>query len=153
MAFIDELKKSAVDFAGKAKQKTTKITGITKINLSIKSKEAKLATVYEEIGRLFYLAEREGLDNTEDIATCIMQADKYNSDIELAKRELAQLRKVKTCDECGNEIDRDFAFCNFCGAKQEVVEPEAVEETEEAEDEEFCEIPVEEPAEETSDEE
>ena len=104
MAFIDELKKGAIDFAGKAKQKTTKITGITKISLAIKSNENKLATVYEEIGRLFYLAEREGADNTEAIATAIMKADKYNADIELAKRELAELRAVKTCDECGNEI-------------------------------------------------
>ena len=150
MAFIDELKKSAVDLAGKAKQKTTKITGITKINLAIKSNESKLASVYEEIGRLFYLAEREGTDNTEAIATAIMKADKYNADIELAKRELAELRAVKTCDECGNEIDRDFAFCNFCGAKQEIIEPEVEEETEE----EITEIAIEEiPVEEPSDEE
>ncbi|MBR5252613.1 MAG: hypothetical protein IKV39_01910 [Clostridia bacterium] len=150
MAFIDELKKSAVDLAGKAKQKTTKITGITKINLAIKSNESKLASVYEEIGRLFYLAEREGTDNTEAIATAIMKADKYNADIELAKRELAELRAVKTCDECGKEIDRDFAFCNFCGAKQEIIEPEVEEETEE----EITEIAIEEiPVEEPSDEE
>lgn len=141
MAFIDELKKNAVDFAGKAKKKTNEITGITKINLSIKSNESKLAAVYEEIGRLFYKAEREGLDNTEDIATCIMKADKYNSDIELSKRELAKLRKVKTCEGCGNEIDRSFAFCNFCGAKQEMPESEVVEETEEIE-----EIAIEDPA-------
>ena len=150
MAFIDELKKSAVDLAGKAKQKTTKITGITKINLAIKSNESKLASVYEEIGRLFYLAEREGTDNTEAIATAIMKADKYNADIELAKRELAELRAVKTCDECGKEIDRDFAFCNFCGAKQEIIEPEVDEEAEE----EFTEIAIEEiPVEEPADEE
>ena len=145
MAFIDELKKSAVDFAGKAKQQTTKITGITKINLAIKSNESKLAAVYEEIGRLFYLAEREGTDNTEAIATAIMKADKYNADIELAKRDLAKLRKIKNCDACGNEIGRDFAFCNFCGAKQEIPEPEVAEEAAETVIEE---IPVEEPADE-----
>ena len=145
MAFIDELKKSAVDFAGKAKHQTTKITGITKINLAIKSNESKLAAVYEEIGRLFYLAEREGTDNTEAIATAIMKADKYNADIELAKRDLAKLRDVKNCDACGNEIDRDFAFCNFCGAKQEIPEPEVAEEAAETVIEE---IPVEEPADE-----
>ena len=149
MAFIDELKKSAVDFADKAKQKTTKITGITKINLAIKSNESKLAAVYEEIGRLFYLAEREGTDNTEAIATAIMKADKYNADIELAKRDLAKLRDVKNCDACGNEIDRDFAFCNFCGAKQEILEPEVAEEAEaETPETVIEEIPVEEPADE-----
>ena len=152
MAFIDELKKSAVDFAGKAKEKTTKITGITKINLAIKSIESKLAVVYEEMGRLFYLAEREGLDNTEEIATCIMKADKYNSDIELAKRELAKLRKVKNCDGCGKEIDGSFDFCNFCGAKQETPEPEVVEDTE-LSDDEITEIAIEEVADESADEE
>lgn len=144
MAFIDELKKNAVDFADKAKKKTNEITGITKINIAIRSNESKLAAVYEEIGRLFYKAEREGADYTEDIATCIMKADKYNSDIEIGKRELAKLRKVKTCGGCGNEIDRTFAFCNFCGEKQKMPESEIVEETED----EIVEIAIEDPADE-----
>jgi len=148
MAFIDEFKKNAAEVADRAKKKTTEITNIAKINLNIKSNEAKLAAVYEEIGRLFYSAEREGVDNTADIAVCIMKADKFVADIAEAKKELAKLRKVKTCGECGAELDINFAFCNYCGAKQEmpVEEPEA-EEAEEAEEvEEIVEIAIEEEA-------
>lgn len=143
MAFIDEFKRNAAEVADKAKKKTSEITAIAKINLNIKSCEAKLAAVYEEIGRLFYSAEREGADNTADIATCIMKADKYVSDIAQAKKDLAKLRNVKSCSECGAEIDINFAFCNFCGAKQEIPtseEPDiAIED-----DDDFVEIAIEE---------
>lgn len=149
MAFIDEFKRNAAEMADKAKKKTNEITSIAKINLNIKSCEAKLAAVYEEIGRLFYTAEREGVDNTAAIATCIMKADKYNSDIQNAKKELAKLRNVKNCCQCGSEIDINFAFCNFCGAKQEMPESEIVEEAPDVEDdfEEVGEIAIEDPCE------
>ena len=151
MAFIDEFKKNAAEVADKAKRKTTEITNIAKINLNIKSNEAKLAAVYEEIGRLFYSAEREGMDNTADIAVCIMKADKYVADIAEGKKELAKLRNVKTCGECGAELDINFAFCNFCGAKQEMpVSEEPAPEAEE-EIEEIVEIAIEEEANEADD--
>lgn len=153
MAFIDEFKKnaaevaekakkSAVEVADKAKKKTTEITNLAKINLNIKSNEAKLAAVYEEIGRLFYNAERQGEDNTAEIAESIIKADQLVADIAEGKKELAKLRNVRVCTECGAEIDISFAFCNFCGAKQEVIfEEESVKE--ETDDEEI-EIAIEE---------
>lgn len=149
MAFIDEFKKNAAEVADRAKKKTTEITNIAKINLNIKSSEAKLAAVYEEIGRLFYSAEREGTDNTADIAVCIMKADKFVADIAEGKKELAKLRKVKTCGECGAELDINFAFCNYCGAKQEMPveeEPKAEDAEVAEENEEIVEIAIEEEA-------
>ena len=119
-------------------QLSLRLTAIAKINLNIKSCEAKLAAVYEEIGRLFYAAEREGADNSAEIATCVMKADKYVGDIANGKNELAKLRNVKSCSECGAEININFSFCNFCGAKQEI--PAAEVDMETIEDDGFVEI-------------
>ena len=152
MAFIDEFKKNAAEVAdkakknaaevaGKAKKKTTELTNIAKINLNIKSNEVKLASVYEEIGRLFYTAEREGVDYTAEIAEYIVKADALVDDIANGKKELAKIRNVKICGECGAELDINYAFCNFCGAKQEM----PVDEDSDANEiEEICEIAIEE---------
>ncbi len=141
MAFFDDFKRSASSAAEKAAKKTEELKNIAKYNVNIKSLEGKLSATYEQIGRLFYEAERNGEDYTADIAAEILKADKYHADIAEYKKLLAKLRKVSECPTCGKEIDENALFCSFCGAKQEkpVVEEEIeveepAEEAEEAAD-------------------
>lgn len=129
MAFFDELKRNASGVANKAAKKTNDLTALAKLNVAVKNTEMKLGDVYEEIGRLFYNAERNGEDYTSDIAALIMKADKMKADIEATKKQINALRKVVVCDGCGNEIADDAAYCSYCGTKQVKPEPEAVEET------------------------
>lgn len=130
MAFFDELKRNASDVANKAAKKTNELTGIAKLQVAIKSNESKLSSVYEEIGRMFYNAERSGLDCTSEITDCIMKADKLKAEIASAKAEAAKLRKVTICEGCGNEISDTAAFCSYCGMKQIKPEPEVPAEEE-----------------------
>lgn len=116
---IEEIKRSAQGAADRAVKKTNELTNFAKLNVNIKSGEAKLNAAFEEIGRLFYTAERTGIDYTTDIASAIMKADKIKADIEKSKKALAALRNLTICPACGNEISNDAAFCSFCGAKQE----------------------------------
>ncbi|MBQ7600244.1 MAG: hypothetical protein IJU57_06205 [Clostridia bacterium] len=142
MDFIEEVKRSATNFAEMAKEKTATVTNLAKLNINLKTTEAKLGEVYEEIGRLFYKAERENLDNNAAITEYILEADRYSAEIEQIKKDLAKLRNVKVCPKCGNEIDISFEYCNHCGEKQEMPEePEeecccGCEEAEEAEEKE-----------------
>ena len=128
MTFFNEFKRNASDVADKAVKKTNELTSIAKLQMSVKSKESKLAVVYEEIGRLFYNAERSGIECTAEIANCIMKADKIKSEIASAKAEIAKLRNVVICEGCGNEISNTAAFCSFCGMKQIKPEPAVKEE-------------------------
>jgi rubrerythrin len=124
---FDEIKRSATGVADRAVKKTGDVTNLVKLKVSIKSAESKLSSVYEEIGRLFYTAERSGEDCTSDIAAYIMKADKLKADIAAFNKQIAKLRNVRICDSCGNEIDKNVNFCPVCGAKQETlveVEPE-----------------------------
>ena len=133
MTIFNNLKRGATDAANKAAKKTGEITNIAKLTMNIKNAETKLGDVYEEIGRLFYTAERTGEDCTSEIASNIMKADKIKADIANYKAEIAVLRNVIVCESCGNEVNADYAFCNFCGNKIEkpVAETEEVEEAEE----------------------
>ena len=128
MTFFDDFKRNASDAANKAVKKTEELTNIAKLNINLKTNEAKLCGIYEIIGRMFYEAEREGADNTADITSAIMKADKINSEISSIKKEIAKLRKVTICENCGKEISDEALFCSFCGAKQEKPEPETTEE-------------------------
>ncbi len=133
---FDEIKRNATGLAGRAVKRTGDVTNLVKLKLAIKAAEGKLASVYEEIGRLFYTAERSGEDCTSDIAAFIMKADKLKADINSYTKQIAKLHNLRVCEGCGNEIDAGVSFCPICGTKQEVLEevapePEA-EKTEEA---------------------
>jgi len=161
MAFFDELKRNASDVANKAAKKTNDLTSLAKLNVAVKNLENRLDTVYEEIGRLFYNAERNGDDYTSEIAALIMKADKFKTEIEATRKQINALRKIVVCEGCGNEISDEAAYCSFCGTKQVKPEPEpeieveieeiAEEETVEEVVEEAAEEVVEDAAEETND--
>lgn len=120
MAFnfdFEALKKNFKDVTDKTVMKTGELTTIAKLNVTIKTEEAKLSDCYKSIGRLFYTAERDNLDNTEEIATYIMQADRIKATIADCQKELAVLRNVIVCEGCNNEIAGDAIFCPICGLK------------------------------------
>lgn len=132
MSLLNEIKRNVSGAASVASKKTSELTGIAKLNVNIKLEETKLSECYEEIGRLFYTAERSGEDNTSDIATYIMQADKIKATIAGYKAELAHLKKVVVCEGCGAEISETAAYCSVCGTKQvKKVADDSAEEPEE----------------------
>ncbi len=146
MEFFEELKRTASDVADRAVKKTNEVTSIAKLNLNIKSSNAKLNSVYMEIGKLFYIAERSGEDYTSEIAENIIKADELIALIDAYKKKLAILKNVVECESCGNEIPYSAAFCSFCGAKQEHQEPE------EPETDDFNDTPTEDIADENTEE-
>ncbi|MBQ7922104.1 MAG: hypothetical protein IJ325_05955 [Clostridia bacterium] len=140
MAFFDDLKRNAKTAADATKKKTGELTAIAKATMAVKGEESKMAEGYKEIGRLFYEAERDGVDNAEQIATYIMQIDKSKAKIAALKKEIAVLKKVVVCENCSNEISNSCNFCPICGTKVPVkAEPEEPCCCEEAEAECCCE--------------
>jgi len=130
MDFLEEIIRSATNVADKAREKTTAVTNLAKLNLNLKSTESKLDETYEIIGRLFYTSEREGMDNAASIADYFLEADRLHDEIKTIKADLAKLKNVKICPNCGEEIDINFEYCNHCGTKQEMpVKEEPAEDT------------------------
>lgn len=128
LQFWEEIKKNAKEAADITVKKTSEMTAIAKATVAIKNEEGKLSSCYKEIGRLFYTAERDGVDHTDEIATFIMQADKIKAAIAGYQKEIAALKKVSICEACGSEIPVDAQFCPSCGAK--IVKPESAKEEE-----------------------
>ena len=76
MSFFEEFNRNATDVANKAVKKTGELTNIARLGINVKTNEAKLSSVFEEIGYMFYEAQSTGADHTSDIASLIMKADK-----------------------------------------------------------------------------
>ncbi len=124
MAFFDDLQKTVTDAAYYTAKKTGELTGVARVKFNIKAEEVRLKSTYAKIGALFYSSEREGLDNAEEIATLITQADKINGDIKAYREKLAELRKSRVCPACGGKVSKSAFFCPTCGEKLERSEDE-----------------------------
>lgn len=119
MAFWDDLQKGVSDAASFTAKKTSELTEKAKLKFNLHSEEMKLEKCFTRIGKLFYASEREGVDNTAEIATVIMQADKIKADINSYREQLSKLKNTSICAGCGAEIAEDSMFCPVCGLKQE----------------------------------
>lgn len=127
MSVFNEIKRNVTNAASAASKKTTELTGLAKLNMNIKMEQSKLSDCYEEIGRLFYTAERNGEDNTSDIAARIMQADKIKANIAKYQADIARLKKIVICENCNTELNENAVFCSMCGTKLEKKSVEAEE--------------------------
>lgn len=112
---MDFLKNVAKDVT----KKSGKLVESTKLSAKIASEKAKLEKLYTELGEQVY----------NDYTSGEKFDGKYNqffSDINLAKKEIEDLREdkadvkgVKTCNNCGAEIKQEAKFCTNCGAPQD----------------------------------
>ena len=106
-----------------------------KLNYKVLSAQKSLDDLYNQIGRLF--VEENGATCTEgEIGELTQQAAAKAVEIESLKAQLRMIRGVVVCENCGAEVDAENDFCGKCGTK--LVKPEP---------------PVEEPAEEVTDDE
>jgi len=109
-------------------QKSNDIVEITKTRYAIMSEEAKAADIVKDIGQFVYDAYKSGDGNADAIAQKCADLDLLHEEIEHKKDQLARLRNLKRCPECGNANEMAALFCNRCGEKLPEVEVEQTEE-------------------------
>jgi len=117
---MDFLKNVAKDVT----KRSGKLVESTKLSAKIASEETKLKKLYSDLGEQVYKDYTSG--QTFD--------GKYNqffSDINLVLKEIEELKEdkadvkgVKTCNNCGAEIKQEAKFCTNCGAPQDEEEAE-----------------------------
>ena len=129
MAFFDEIQKTVTDAAYYTAKKTSELTGAARIKFNIKAEEVRLKSTFAKIGKLFYASEREGADNSAEIAELIMQADKIKGDIDAYREKLDKLKKSRVCPACGGKVSKSAQFCPTCGEKLAQEEEEKADET------------------------
>ncbi len=112
--FFDNFSKNAKTIADKAVKKTGEVAESAKLIISLKSEEAKLEKLFNNLGKLCY-------DKADDasIAAQIIEIDDQKLVISKIKADIAANSGKTYCTACGKEIASDAAFCPYCGTKQE----------------------------------
>ena len=124
MDMWNDISKKINEAADYTVRETEKLTGIAKLKYKLMNQRSLLSSQYEQIGRLHYselhndTQSAEPVDNSAEIAELCSKVDETLAEIRAAENELAVLKNVKTCSQCGVKIDREMAFCPRCGAKQ-----------------------------------
>ena len=131
-----------MDFFNKAKEKLSKtgsdaakkmkdLSEIAKFNSQISSNESTIKNTYSEIGKYVYENLKE--DAPAEIAEKMAVIDNALAEIERLKQEILKVKGSQKCEQCGNEVDLNVAFCPSCGNKMpepvvEVIDEEEVKE-------------------------
>ena len=107
------------DFAKKTGEKTSEVAELSKLKLNAASISSKVNTLYLELGRLTYDANKKGEENAE-IAQKIEEIDQLFAELEGVNQQINLLKNQNICPACGAPNSKKSAFCNQCGTKLDV---------------------------------
>ncbi len=127
MAFLENLGKKVGEAAQAAAKKSNEIVETTKLNSNINSEEDKIQKLYVQLGKAVYekftqtgTAEDYAQQACQEIVT-------HNENIKALREKIAEVKGIKSCINCGSEMERNQVFCTKCGAKNELPAPVAPE--------------------------
>jgi len=119
MSLINNVGKK-ITSAGKGAIKASgNMVQITKFNMAIKSEESKIQGYMAEIGNVIFDKYKEGKDIDPDVITNCEDIEKCIKAIDELKLKIIDVKDLKKCPGCDNEIDKDDVFCSKCGTKSE----------------------------------
>lgn len=115
-----------MDFFNKAKEKISKTSSdvakkakdfseIAKYNSQISTNENTIKDTYTEIGKYVYENLRDNAP--EEIAAKMTAIDNALAEIKRLEAEILKVKGSVKCEQCGNEVDANVAFCPSCGNK------------------------------------
>lgn len=126
MDFFNKMGETITSKSKDVARKAKDITEIAKLSGQIGAKEAGLNEVFQEIGRMVYEQKSEWFN--QKLSEKCSEADTMFMEIERLKKEVLELKGMKQCPKCGEEVDEEAVFCPKCGAQMPVPEPVKEEE-------------------------
>jgi rRNA maturation endonuclease Nob1 len=125
MAFLENLGKKVGEAAQAAAKKSNEIVETTKLNSNINSEEDKIQKLYVQLGKAVYERFTQS-GAAEDYALEACQAIvEHQKNITALREKIAEIKGIKSCINCGAEMERNQVFCAKCGTKNELPAPAA----------------------------
>lgn len=116
MAFnFSDIKKKVTQAGASAAQQTKNLAETAKINSHISDEEKQINSLYVKIGKSYFEdnKDNESAEYRESVIA-IMDAQ---ARIAQYKEQIAAIKGVRNCPNCGAEVANGAAFCNSCGAR------------------------------------
>ena len=114
-SFFEGLGKKVSQTGQEAIKKTKNLAEMTKINSQIVDEEKKLDKLYLKLGQLYYQMHHQDpelvyTDICQGIGGCLSTIHRYEVMID-------ELRGIKRCERCKEEMPLSSTFCQACGNK------------------------------------
>ena len=135
MTFLKNLTKKVSSSAKVAARKSGDLVEVTKLGLNINSEEEKIQKAYAKIGEIVYKTYELGKTIDSDYKSICEEITNHRENIQSMKDKILFLKNIKICPQCNGELECKDAYCNMCGAKQEIPEL-CLEESKELKEEE-----------------
>ncbi len=138
MGFFDDVLDKVTQSSQEALQKTKDMAQIVSLNSDINNSKRKIQDCHKEIGQIIYKEVFDELDefDIEDAIEKSEEAEKtftikrWKDIYEMAgiireekkliedrQAEIAELKGIRVCPNCGTEVGREGFFCPECGLK------------------------------------
>lgn len=122
MDFFDNLRDKLAATGKDVSDKAKDVAGVAKLKTQISLEEGKLRGLYADLGKAVYEnPEDENIEAYKDSITAVKEL------IAGYEQDLADMKGLKTCSNCGATMAKEVLFCSKCGAKNEVPEEPAGE--------------------------
>ena len=124
MAVFENLGKKVSQMSQGALKKTQQLADVTTLKSKIEDEKKSIASFYTQIGMHYYETYAASPQDGE-LARLCQSLTEANERIEQYTKEIADIRGVRRCPNCGAEVPRAAAFCPECGTKAEPLEQPA----------------------------
>ena len=128
MKILDDVVVNAKSVASEIGKKAGKAFDISKLKFNAADLSGEINKKYKSLGKLIFLAKREGAENDLEIENVMNEIEQLQDDLDAVNEEILLIRNKRVCPVCKKENPSDALFCNACGAALSIPEEEAAEE-------------------------
>lgn len=115
MAFFDNVKETLTTVGKDVGKKAKELSGVAKLKMEIRSKEAALDKEYIALGKRYYEMNKEGEVADAEMANI---STLLNEIAEL-KDEVIKVQGACVCPNCKASMPEGTVYCSKCGTKLE----------------------------------
>ena len=114
--FFGELGRSISRATKQAYDKTSVFVESTKISAQISGQQREIEKLYQKIGENVYKKVRQGeFEPDAELMLIVEEIRKRQGQMASMRKNLAEVRNMKVCLNCGELIQSEVAFCPKCG--------------------------------------
>lgn len=117
MEFFDELGRTITDAADKVGKKTEKIVELQRVKGQISSMERNIEKNISELGYMVYEKYQLGEELDQKFIPICEEIQRRRVLLDQYREEVAEMKGLRRCDECGEPQEKDAVFCKKCGAR------------------------------------
>ncbi len=113
--YVESAKKIVESTAQKVIKKSGDIYSITKMSLQMSKVKSEIDDCYKKIGKMFYASYRGDTASGDEAELLCKKIDELMEEIEVISNQIAEIKDVAVCKNCGAEVKKESPYCAKCG--------------------------------------